>query len=668
MGAPVPRQATTHLTWAFWVLLEESVVSRQFISRLRRIVAAQLAAREPRLIRATVGSEHCIRQFSESGRRVAAWGIVMASTWTPLAAQPAFNVSTMLLLTDGTVMAHDSGSINWWRLSPEGSGNYVKGIWSNLAPMHHTRLYFASAVLTDGRVFVAGGEYSNAGGDTTTAEIYDPLFDTWTEIAAPAGWTKIGDAPCTVLPDGRVLVGQIDGQGSAVYDPVANQWVAAGLKGDASSEESWVLLGDRSVLTCQCTAHPGAEKYLPATNEWVSAGRTPQDLVEAASIEIGAGILLPDGRALFIGATPHTALYTAPVNPSQAGTWAAGPDIPNDASGRTCGAKDAPACLMVNGHVLMTVGPVDGVSGDYLSPTYFYEFDGQTLIRVADPPNAGGPPFVGRMTLLPTGEILYAAGSQALYAYSAPGVGDNGWRPTISSVPGVIQAGATFALAGAQLNGLSQAVGYGDDASAATNYPLVRLEKVSGAVYYCRTSGHSTMGVATGAALETTTCTVPAVVPAGSYQLRVIANGIPSNPVSVTVAPFASPRIEWPALWTWVIGSFADGPLWVIGPHGPIPVDPWGPDIQRSVRDTIKSVVSGLRLLQKMGIQVDGKRLTQAQQAPPERDPGLAHAPKPESLSTRSTSAPSRSKWTKNRGKPSRPKTRTRRKAKSQPR
>jgi len=551
----------------------------------------------------------------------------MASTWTPLATQPKFSLSTMLLLTDGTVMAHDSGSMNWWRLSPDDSGSYTQGTWSTLAPMHHTRLYYASAVLDDGRVFVAGGEYSDAGADTTTAEIYDPLIDSWTEIASPSGWTAIGDAPCTVLPDGRVLIGQINGRGSAIYDPVANLWIAAGIKGDASSEESWVLLADQSVLTAQCTAHPGAEKYLIATNQWVSAGRTPQDLVEAASIEIGAGILLPDGRALFIGATPHTAVYIAPAIPTNAGTWAAGPDIPNDMNGRTCGAKDAPACLMVNGHVLMSVGPVDGLSGDYLSPTYFYEFDGQNLVRVPDPPNAGGPPFVGRMLLLPTGEILYAAGSGALYAYSAPTVGNNAWRPTISVAPAALQAGASFTLSGAQLNGLSQAVGYGDDVSAATNYPLVRLERADGRTYYCRTFGHSTMAVATGASMETTNFYVPAVVPRGSYQLRVVANGIASAPVNVTVTAFAWPHIDWPSLWLWLIGSLADGPLWVIGPHGPIPVDPWGPDILRSARAARNNAVTGLRLLQKLGARVDRQRLAHAREAAPERDPSLARGP-----------------------------------------
>jgi hypothetical protein len=541
----------------------------------------------------------------------------MAGSWKPLAHQPSFHASTMLLLTDGRVMCQDAGTANWHILTPDIQGSYIKGTWSNTAPMHHTRLYYASAVLRDGRVFVSGGEYSDGSqSETTTGEIYDPRTDTWTVIPAPAGWTEVGDAPCTVLPNGQVLVGQINGTKTAIYDPVANKWTAAAAKGDASSEETWVLLGDNTIVTAQCSAHPGAEKYLIASNQWVNANTLPVDLVEAASIEIGAGVTLPDGRAFFAGATPHTAIYAPPANPANAGTWTAGPNIPNDPTGKSCGSKDAPGCLLPNGNVLFVVGPVDGVSGDYLKPTLFYEFNGTGLIRVPDPPNAGNEPYTGRLMLLPTGQVLFAAGTSQIHAYTPSGSPANAWRPTITSVPALLTSGLSHSLFGTQLNGLSQACGYGDDTGCATNYPIVRLRDIAkGRVYYCRTFDHSTMAIATGASPQSTSFVVPSGIPTGAFELSVVANGIDSVPVAVVVLSLRIP-FDWAATWLWLIGSLADGPLWGIGPNGPVPVDPMGREVIKEARDARRQMLQAVRALQKIGAKAIHQRLKVSKQMP----------------------------------------------------
>jgi len=106
----------------------------------------------------------------------------------------------MLLLTDGTVMCQEEGGVKWKKLIPDTQGSYIEGTWTDLAPMHNTRRYYASALLRDGRVFVSGGEYSDAGGWTNKTEIYDPVTDAWTQIDPPTGWSNVGDAPCAVLP------------------------------------------------------------------------------------------------------------------------------------------------------------------------------------------------------------------------------------------------------------------------------------------------------------------------------------------------------------------------------------------------------------------------------------------------------------------------------------
>jgi hypothetical protein len=116
----------------------------------------------------------------------------------------------------------------------------------------------------------------------------------------------------------------------------------------------------------------------------------------------------------------------------------------------------------------------------------------------------------------------------------------------IQNAPTNVTPGAVVQVSGTQFNGLSQAVAYGDDVAMATNYPLVRMTKnANDQVTYCRTSNHTTvnsqgntvpsMGVATGAAVITTTVNIPSSLPPGAYSLVVVANGIASDPVSVRV-------------------------------------------------------------------------------------------------------------------------------------
>ncbi|HEY4115238.1 MAG TPA: hypothetical protein VGM17_14380, partial [Rhizomicrobium sp.] len=94
----------------------------------------------------------------------------------------------------------------------------------------------------------------------------------------------------------------------------------------------------------------------------------------------------------------------------------------------------------------------------------------------------------------------------------------------------------TYQIVGTQFNGLSQANAFGDEYETATNYPLVRItNQATGHVFYARTHDHSTMGVATGSAQVWTYFDVPAGMETGASTLVVVANGIPSQPVDVTV-------------------------------------------------------------------------------------------------------------------------------------
>jgi len=88
---------------------------------------------------------------------------------------------------------------------------------------------------------------------------------------------------------------------------------------------------------------------------------------------------------------------------------------------------------------------------------------------------------------------------------------------------------------GKQLNGLSQGAAYGDDAQAATNFPLVRITDSTGAVVYCRTHTFSTMGVATGSTIVSALFDIPSTIALGPAKLVVVTNGIASIAKAVTI-------------------------------------------------------------------------------------------------------------------------------------
>jgi len=486
----------------------------------------------------------------------------MPGSWHPLNNQPSFNVDAMLLLTDGSVMCHEYRTPNWHKLVPDKDSDYANGTWHTLSSMPNNvpagqngpanaPLYFASAVLRDGTVFCAGGELNgpiNADVEVLAAELYDPVADVWTPIATPTGWTQIGDASSCVLPDGRVLLGNDNGNSfpsaTAIWDPESRTWSAGGNSLDLNSEEGWTLLPDATVLAVQCSSIPNAQKYIIATNQWVSAGNIGATLPGGPPgpiLEMGPQILLPDGRVFAIGASGHTALYTPPVVPTDPGTWSPGPDFPVDTNGNLMGAVDAPACLLPNGNVLCIAGPIvlAGPDAGFASPSDFFEFNPTTmsLTPVTGTASAAATETYNcRLLVLPTGQVLFSTCTNDLEIYTPSDGPQPGWRPHITHVPRHLQSGRAYRLHGRQLNGLSQACAYGDDQQMATNYPLVRL---SGHPHvgeiYCRTFHHSIMGVATGKAIHHTHFEIPEHLPEGDYNLVVIANGIASHSVEVRV-------------------------------------------------------------------------------------------------------------------------------------
>ena len=472
---------------------------------------------------------------------------LLAGTWSQLTHSAPGAVNLMLLLPDGTVMAADNDGIGnigykWYKLTPDIHGSYLQGTWTNLASMHYTRLYYSSAVLRDGRVFVAGGEY---GTGTTNAEVYDPRLNVWTIVPVPfglittnnvlaaAGNNQSGfiDSSCFTLPDGRVLVVPASPAANgltAIFDPSSNTFSQGPTYLYANAhEQCFVKLPDGSELTVGLGQH--VLRYIPYLNpplgQWKFDQMVPVALVSTQN-EIGPSFLLPNGNAFCIGGNPYTAIYT-PSGSTNQGNWTTGPAIPNG-----LGTADASGAMMVNGRILCAVGSYT----NYNAPTWFYEYDYaansfNTNIPAPGNPTPGSSDNVGSyqtaMLDLPDGTVLYSHEGSDLYIYSPDPAPLAAGKPVIQSI--TVNPDGSYHLAGTGLNGISQGAAYGDDLQMDSNYPLVRLNDGNGNIHYGRTFNWSSTGVQTGTNVVTTEFTVP--VAGAAYTLEVVANGIASDPM-----------------------------------------------------------------------------------------------------------------------------------------
>jgi hypothetical protein len=480
------------------------------------------------------------------------------SPWTPLTNQPTFldtvncaGAANPLLLTDGTVIIQEGGCREWWRLTPDDTGSYENGTWTQLdsLPINYSPLYHSSAVLPDGRVIIMGGEYNFFNPDwTNRGAIYNPLGNVWKPVTPPAGWTSIGDAQSVILANGTYMQANCCTTQSALLDPKSLTWTPTGAgKFDPNDEEGWNLLPDGRVLAVDAYVpippfgyHPlgtNSELYNPETGTWHTAGSTVVQLWDSAkscggekeaTFELGPGVLRPDGTVFYMGsdtceysvgpppvfANGNTAIYN-----SYTGTWTPGPPFSGGNN-----IADGPASLEINGKVLMMASPGYGDP-----PSTFFEWDGKNLYTVPGPPNAPiDGSYYGNMLMLPSGQVLFTDFSDDVELYNPSGSYQPDWAPIVAAYPPFVQPGGSYQIYGIRFNGMSQGAFYGDDVQSATNYPLVRITNLAtGHVFYSRTHDHSSMAVASSD-LVSTRFDVPSTQEKGLSKIEVVANGIPS--------------------------------------------------------------------------------------------------------------------------------------------
>jgi hypothetical protein len=485
-------------------------------------------------------------------------------TWTKVTKSGSDALSSPVLLTDGTVLAQSEDGPEWYKLTPDINGNYATGTWKQMASLpliggtQYAPLYHATAVLPDGRVIVMGGEYNGTSTEvwTNLGAIYNPVANSWTAVTAPAGsgWAQIGDAESVVLPNGTFMLASCCAgpTADALLDAATLTWTATGgpTAGDSyQDEQGYELLPSGNVLTIDIwTNYPSggaknAEQYVPASGTWISAGMTPESLPDPSACgnwEIGPAAMRGDGTLVAFGGntgcvagqtTDPTVILT-----TKTGKWKAGPNMPatcGSNSRASCSLADAPAAVLPTGNILVAAS-----AGYGEAPTHFFEYSAtNTIAQVSDPlANAASSScYYYNFLVLPNGQVLMTDFTSTAEVYTPAGAVQTGWAPIITHVPTRLTPGTAYVVKGKQLGGLSQGAYYGDDAQMATNYPLVRIvNTATGHVFYAKTSGFSTMSIKPKIA-GSATFEVPSGIETGASTLYVVANGIASLPVSVTV-------------------------------------------------------------------------------------------------------------------------------------
>ncbi len=263
-------------------------------------------------------------------------------------------------------------------------------------------------------------------------------------------------------------------------------------------------------------------------------------------LENGRCLYAAQWKRLFSSALlAHNAIYTPSGNINTPGTWAAAADFPM-IGGTQMGQTDAAGCMMVNGHILLAVSPVNTSNANqFLPPIYFVEYNYTTnsftqvtsvLPTIGTDEIANVPCNFSNMLELPNGQVLFGESEEGVNQYwvytpgSATAIPQG--KPTINAI---IPGGCpNYKLTGKLFNGISEGAGFGDDWQNSTNYPIIRLTNGTN-VYYCKTTNWNRVGaICTDSLEDTVDFSLPAGLPAGTYSLVVTANGFASNPTMFT--------------------------------------------------------------------------------------------------------------------------------------
>ena len=196
--------------------------------------------------------------------------------------------------SDRRVLVAGGSGVSGTTLASAELYNPQTGSWSSAGSLRTARTAHTAALVSNGRVTVAGGE--GAGGKLSSAEVFDPGTGAWSATGSLANARS--SQPAAVLLDGRILnTGGVGSSGqplasSELYDPdLGGRWAATGALANARSGHTAMLLPDGDVLvagghttanfigsggnnisTSRISPLSSSERYDPARGTWTTTG------------------------------------------------------------------------------------------------------------------------------------------------------------------------------------------------------------------------------------------------------------------------------------------------------------------------------------------------------------------------------------------------------------
>jgi N-acetylneuraminic acid mutarotase len=251
------------------------------------------------------------------------------------------------------------------------------GTWTPTGSMNIDRGFHTATLLMDGRVLVTGGATQQyAVGNAWSAEIFDPTTGTWTFTAPMLVWRF--EHTATLLSDGTVLVaGGRTRYGpepvtatAEIYNPIADTWTAAATMTSRRSDHTATALADGRVLVAGGFDFPGpqlvyfasAEIYNPVTGTWTGTGSMADPRADHTATRLGEGVVGVSGGQ---NDTPYgNVLLSAERWDSSTGMWTSDGTMNHRRSSHR-------AIFLINGSVLVVggAGNDDPTSTELFMPT-----------------------------------------------------------------------------------------------------------------------------------------------------------------------------------------------------------------------------------------------------------------------------------------------------------